>query len=94
MNNFRFVDLFCGGGGSITGAIDALNTAGVRYEGRGFNHWNLAIQTIQLNHPEIIPDFNRAIPVNDIRKQCDSKEIRFAIVAQYLLIPALRDDIP
>ena len=60
MNNFRFVDLFCGGGGSITGAIDALNTAGVRYEGRGFNHWNLAIQTIQLNHPEIIPDFNRA----------------------------------
>lgn len=60
MNNFRFVDLFCGGGGSITGAIDALNTAGVRYEGRGFNHWNLAIQTIRLNHPEIIPDFNRA----------------------------------
>ena len=60
MTDFRFVDLFCGGGGSITGAIDALNTAGMKYEGRGFNHWNLAIQTIQLNHPEIIPDFNRA----------------------------------
>ena len=57
---FRFVDLFCGGGGSITGTIDALNTAGVQYEGRGYNHWELAIKTIQLNHPEIIPDFSRA----------------------------------
>ena len=59
-DRFRFVDLFCGGGGSITGAINALNNAGVRYEGRGFNHWDIAIRTIQLNHPEIIPDFSRA----------------------------------
>lgn len=59
-NRFRFVDLFCGGGGSITGAIDALNAAGLTYEGRGFNHWELAIKTIQLNHPEIVPDFARA----------------------------------
>lgn len=57
---FRFVDLFCGGGGSITGAVDALNEAGLPYEGRGFNHWNLAIKTIQANYPEIIPDFARA----------------------------------
>ena len=28
MNDFRFVDLFCGGGGSITGAINALNDEG------------------------------------------------------------------
>lgn len=60
MSNFRFIDLFCGGGGSITGAINALNAAGVRYEGRGFNHWNLAIRTIQANHPEVVPDFQRA----------------------------------
>ena len=60
MKNFRFVDLFCGGGGSITGAINALNAAGVKYEGRGFNHWDLAIRTIQKNHPEIVPDFARA----------------------------------
>lgn len=59
-NRFRFVDLFCGGGGSITGAIDALNAAGLPYEGRGFNHWELAIKTIQMNHPEIVPDFARA----------------------------------
>lgn len=60
MKPFRFVDLFCGGGGSITGAIDALKSAGMKYEGRGFNHWDLAIKTIQLNHPEIVPDFERA----------------------------------
>lgn len=57
---FRFVDLFCGGGGSITGAINALNTAGVKYDGRGFNHWDLAIKTIQANHPECVPNFERA----------------------------------
>ena len=60
MNTFRFIDLFCGGGGSITGAINALNDAGVTYEGRGFNHWELAIKTIQANHPEVVPDFARA----------------------------------
>ena len=67
MNEFRFVDLFCGGGGSITGAINALRAAGESYEGRGFNHWETAIQTIQANHPEIVPDFKRACaPIESI----------------------------
>lgn len=67
MSEFRFVDLFCGGGGSITGAINALRVAGEGYEGRGFNHWKTAIQTIQANHPEIVPDFNRACaPIESI----------------------------
>lgn len=60
MKKFRFIDLFCGGGGSITGAVNALRAAGENYEGRGFNHWETAIQTIQANHPEIVPDFARA----------------------------------
>ena len=67
MKDFRFVDLFCGGGGSITGEISALKRAGVKYEGRGFNHWELAIKTIQANHPEIVPDFERACaPIESI----------------------------
>lgn len=67
MNKFRFVDLFCGGGGSITGAINALRAAGESYEGRGFNHWETAIKTIQANHPEIVPDFDRACaPIESI----------------------------
>jgi len=57
---FRFVDLFCGGGGSITGEVNALKKAGIRYDGRGFNHWDLAIQTIRANHPEIVPNYERA----------------------------------
>ena len=60
MGDFRFIDLFCGGGGSITGEIAALKKAGIAYDGRGFNHWELAIRTIQANHPEIVPDFERA----------------------------------
>lgn len=60
MKPYRFVDLFCGGGGSISGAIAALKTAGVHYEGRGFNHWRTAIETIRANHPEVVPDFERA----------------------------------
>lgn len=60
MRPFRFIDLFCGGGGSITGEIAALRDAGIKYEGRGFNHWDLAIRTIEKNHPEIVPDFERA----------------------------------
>ena len=65
--NFRFVDLFCGGGGSVTGAVDALNAAGVKYEGRCFNHWNIAVQTIMANHPELVPDFDRACaPVESV----------------------------
>lgn len=64
---FRFVDLFCGGGGSITGAINALQGAGRDYDGRGFNHWDIAIRTIQANHPEIVPDFKRACaPIESI----------------------------
>ena len=51
MSDFRFVDLFCGGGGSITGAINALHAADMRYEGRGFNHWDVAIRTIQATIP-------------------------------------------
>ncbi len=65
--NFRFVDLFCGGGGSITGAVDALNAAGVKYEGRCFNHWNIAVRTIMANYPSLVPDFDRACaPVESV----------------------------
>ena len=60
MKKFRFIDLFCGGGGSITGEIAALKKAGIAYEGRGFNHWNIAIETLRVNHPECVPDFERA----------------------------------
>lgn len=61
MNDFRFIDLFCGGGGSITGAINALQAADMCYDGRCFNHWDLAIRTIRANHPECVPDYDAAV---------------------------------
>ncbi len=54
MSNFRFFDLFCGAGGATTGMIRALNKAGVKYEGRVYNHWDVAIDTQRLNHPEVV----------------------------------------
>ena len=61
MKPFRFIDLFCGGGGSITGAINALRSADMRYDGRCFDHWDLAIRTIRANHPECVPDYDAAV---------------------------------
>lgn len=50
---FRFFDLFCGAGGSSTGAIEALKILGRAYIGKAVNHWPPAIATHQANHPEV-----------------------------------------
>ena len=44
-------DLFCGGGGTSTGMINAFQNAGItNYELVGVNHWQIAVDTAQLNH--------------------------------------------
>ncbi len=60
---YRFVDLFCGGGGATTGIIDAFQQLGLLYEGFVVNHWDLAIETQALNHPEIA---RRCAAVEDV----------------------------
>ena len=40
--------------GATTGMIQALKKAGIRYEGRVYNHWDIAIATQMLNHPEVV----------------------------------------
>lgn len=47
---FLCADLFCGGGGTSTGMIEAFRAAGVDYELVGVNHWQIAIDTNQMNH--------------------------------------------
>ena len=47
---FRCVDLFCGGGGTSTGMIEAFKKAGVNYTLVGINHWQIAIDTNKRNH--------------------------------------------
>lgn len=45
-------DLFCGAGGSSTGARRALAARGMKMNLVALNHWDVAIETHQKNHPE------------------------------------------
>ena len=45
-------DLFCGAGGSSTGARRALARLGFHMKLVAVNHWNVAIETHSLNHSE------------------------------------------
>lgn len=45
-------DLFCGAGGSSTGARRALEALGIRMQLVAVNHWPVAIETHQRNHPD------------------------------------------
>jgi DNA (cytosine-5)-methyltransferase 1 len=47
----RIADLFCGAGGSSTGAMEAAQILGYRPELTAVNHWDRAIETHQANHP-------------------------------------------
>jgi DNA (cytosine-5)-methyltransferase 1 len=47
-----FADLFCGAGGTTTGAMAALDKMGRKYRFVAVNHWDVAIETHSLNHPE------------------------------------------
>ncbi|HEY1171071.1 MAG TPA: DNA cytosine methyltransferase [Verrucomicrobiae bacterium] len=48
----RFVDLFCGGGGTSNGAKEAMRAAQYDPESTHINHWKVAIRTIRKNHPK------------------------------------------
>ena len=49
--SFVVVDLFCGAGGSSTGALQAITQLGATMKLAAVNHWQKAIDTHQLNHP-------------------------------------------
>ena len=58
-------DLFCGAGGSSTGAEKAIAATGGRMELVAVNHWPVAVETHQLNHPtarHYVQDLERADP--------------------------------
>jgi DNA (cytosine-5)-methyltransferase 1 len=46
-------DLFCGGGGTTTGAKRALERLGYKFSMVAINHWDLAIETHTHNHPDV-----------------------------------------
>jgi DNA (cytosine-5)-methyltransferase 1 len=49
---FKFVDLFCGGGGSGSGILEATHETGRRPRGVFINHWDKAINIHSANHPD------------------------------------------
>ena len=62
---YLVADLFCGAGGSSTGARKAIEQMGGRMELVAVNHWPLAVETHQLNHPEArhyVQDVEKADP--------------------------------
>ena len=46
------LDAFCGAGGSSTGARAALSARGLRHRLIAINHWDVAIETHERNHPD------------------------------------------
>lgn len=45
-------DLFCGAGGTSTGAMEAIEAMGMRPSLTAINHWPTAIRTHSVNHPD------------------------------------------
>jgi DNA (cytosine-5)-methyltransferase 1 len=52
MRAMKVADLFCGAGGSSTGAQRAIEQLGLRMDLLCINHWPVAIDTHKRNHPE------------------------------------------
>ena len=51
---YAIADLFCGAGGSSTGAQKAIEEIGGQMDLVAINHWNVAIATRSANHPEAL----------------------------------------
>lgn len=48
----QIVDLFCGAGGTSTGALSACRSLGLRPKLTAINHWPRAVETHAKNHPD------------------------------------------
>lgn len=62
---FRVCDLFCGAGGSSSGALRAIRALGAEMDLVAVNHWPTAIETHSRNHPtarHYVADVNAARP--------------------------------
>lgn len=51
--NFIAADLFCGAGGTSAGLLKAAKHLGLNVELVAINHWDVAIATHTLNHPDV-----------------------------------------
>ena len=54
MRKLTIVDHFCGAGGESTGIMQAVRELGLECELHAHNHWETAIETHSINHPDAI----------------------------------------
>lgn len=62
---FLVADLFCGAGGTSTGALKAITSLGRTMRLKAINHWPVAIETHARNHPDAdhhVQDVDQADP--------------------------------
>jgi DNA (cytosine-5)-methyltransferase 1 len=52
MTSFPIADLFCGAGGTSTGAVEAIRALGMSPKLTACNHWPVAVATHTANHPD------------------------------------------
>lgn len=78
---YRSIDLFCGGGGSGSGIIDAFKAQGKTLHGAFINHWDKAINIHSYNHPNHVHKISGVDAVNprtDIRDDQDETKVIYA----------------
>lgn len=83
-------DLFCGAGGTTTGAMQAINALGREVEFAAVNHWPVAIATHEKNHPNVrhyckdldTANPNEIVPEGELDLLLASPECRFHSPAQ------------
>ena len=83
-------DLFCGAGGTSTGARQACERLGLELELLAVNHWDVAIATHSANHPDVrhlcenldSVDPRKLIPGNRLNLLCASPECTHHSVAR------------
>lgn len=83
-------DLFCGAGGTSQGLLMAANSIGAELELLAINHWQVAIDTHTLNHPEAknlctgvdIVDPLKLVPGGRLEILCASPECTHHSVAR------------
>lgn len=73
-------DLFCGAGGTSTGAIKAARELGLDINLVAVNHWDIAIATHSKNHPKVA-HYNSDLKDIDPRKVVPSGKLRLLLAS-------------
>lgn len=77
----RLFDMFCGAGGTSTGAIEAAQAAGFDVTVQGVNHWDIACATFRLNHPDQPEPLCKSVDNVDARGLISGKRVHGIIAS-------------